>query len=235
MTDFKYEIKDLEAMSVAENYHTWVLSEFQDFLGEKVAEVGAGNGNFSAFLLKSANIKKLTSVEPDQAVCAHYQKNISDTRAEIVNGFFNEVSGKYPNHFDTAVYVNVLEHVENDKDELDCVYKSLKTGGRICIFVPALPFLYSEHDREIGHFRRYTKSQLKKVLEESGFTVEKIKYMDMVGIITWFLVFKIFKMDPGSGNVSSYDKFITPALRFLEKIVPPPIGKSLVAIGRKAV
>jgi len=233
MTDFKYEIKDLEVMSEARNYHNWVLAELNPFLGQSVAEVGAGSGNFSSFLLQSPTLTKLTSVEPDQAACAMYKQNITDPRAEIVNGFFSDVYTKYPNNFDAIVFVNVLEHVEDDKGELENVYKSLKGGGRVCIFVPALPFLFSDHDKEIGHFRRYTKSTLKKVLEERGFVVEKIKYMDIVGIVTWYLVFKVLKMNPGRGNISFYDKFITPVLRVLEGLIPPPIGKSLLAIGKK--
>lgn len=233
MTDFNYEIKDLEAMSTANNYHNWVLSEFGKSLGKVVAEIGAGSGTFSSFLLQSPDIKKLTSIEPDKNACALYQKNISDPRSEIINGFLRDVSQNYQNNFDSVVYVNVLEHVEDDKAELAYVLSCLKSNGRISIFVPALPFLYSDHDKSIGHYRRYTKKQLKKVLEDSGFVVEKIKYFDIVGIVTWFIVFKLLKMDPSSGNVSFYDKLITPILRFVERLITPPIGKNLVAIGRK--
>ena len=233
MTDFNYEIKDLEVMSFANNYHNWIVSELQKALHGSVAEVGAGSGNFSVFLLKSPNLKKLISIEPDKAACALYQKNISDPRAEIINGFFSDVSKNYLNNFDSVVYVNVLEHVEDDGRELAYVLSSLKNNGRICIFVPALPFLYSDHDKLIGHFRRYTKGRLRKLLEENGFVVEKIKYFDIVGIITWFMAFKLIKMSPSSGNMSFYDKCIIPTLRFIEQLIPPPIGKNLVAIGRK--
>ena len=142
MSDFKYEIKDLETMRGANNYHEWVLSELKEFLGADIAEVGAGSGTFSAFLLKHPGLKKLTSIEPDRTACSLYQKNISDERAGVVNGFFGNISQNYPNAFDSVVYVNVLEHVEDDKGELTRVYKSLKDEGRVCIFVPALPFLY---------------------------------------------------------------------------------------------
>ena len=229
MTNFTYEIKDLEAMSKANNYHNWVFDELKNFLGEKVAEIGAGNGNFSAFLLQSPNIKKLISVEPDKDICILYQQNISDSRAEIVNGFLGDIKDNYSNSFNSITYVNVLEHVADDKKELSYVYDCLKDEGRICIFVPALPFLYSEHDKSIGHFRRYTK----KLLEESGFVVEKIKYFDIVGIFTWFMVYKILKMKPKPGNVSFYDKLIIPILRTIEQFIPLPVGKSLIAIGKK--
>lgn len=233
MTDFNYEIKDLEAMSMALNYHGWVVSKFKKYLGGHVAEIGAGSGNFSKFILKSSDIKKLTSVEPDKVVCDIYKKNISDPRAEIINAFFGDVSHQYPDSFDSIVYTNVLEHVENDKSELEFVYKSLKSGGKVCIFVPALPFLYSEHDKTIGHFRRYTKERLKRILEESGFIVEKINYFDILGIITWLVMYKILKREPNPGNVGFYDKLIIPLCKILESIIPPPIGKNLLAIAQK--
>jgi hypothetical protein len=47
--------KDLEAMSFANNYHRWILSEFLPYLGSSVAEVGAGTGSFSSLILE-ANI-----------------------------------------------------------------------------------------------------------------------------------------------------------------------------------
>lgn len=233
MTDFKYESKDLEIMNSAQNYHHWIIGEFKKFLGKNVAEVGAGIGNFSYFILQNQAVKNLLAIEPDDKLCVMFPNYISDPRAKIVNGFFGDIAPNYQESFDSVVYVNVLEHVEDDKKELNQVHRSLKNDGTVCIFVPALPFLYSDHDKNIGHFRRYTKSGLKKVLEETGFKIEKIKYMDILGIITWLVVFKILKKEPGSGNISFYDKFITPILSVLEKIVPPPIGKSLVAVGRK--
>lgn len=233
MTDFKYESKDLEIMNSAQNYHDWIIDEFKEFLGENVAEVGAGIGNFSTFILKNPTVKNLVAIEPDKKLCAMFPTYMPNPKAKIVNGFFNDIAADYQKNFDSVVYVNVLEHVENDLKELNQVHSTLKKGGTVCIFVPALPFLYSDHDKNIGHFRRYTKKKLKKLLEETGFKIEKIKYMDILGIITWMVVFKILKKEPGSGNISFYDRFITPILRLLENLISPPIGKSLIAVGRK--
>ena len=55
--------KDLEAMSFALNYHRWIADEFAPYIGPCVAEVGAGTGNFTEFVLRRG-AKKLVAFEP---------------------------------------------------------------------------------------------------------------------------------------------------------------------------
>lgn len=232
MTDFEYEIKDLEAMSFAKNYHEWIVSRFRNFFGKKVAEIGAGSGSLSELLLKES-IEELVAVEPDKNAYNLLLKEVGgDRRVKPQNNFFDSTSG-YLNYFDSIVYVNVLEHVENEMRELENVRQALKPGGNVLIFVPALSFLYSDHDRHIGHFRRYHKNYLKNILEKSGFETVKIHYFDILGIVPWFVVYKVLKREVKPGNISFYDKLVVPVSRFLESIITPPVGKNLLAIGRK--
>ena len=91
------------------------------------------------------------------------------------------------------VYVNVLEHIENDKQELFYINQSLKTGGYVCIFVPALAWLYSDFDASIGHYRRYYKKQLIDLVEKAGFEIVKISYFDIMGIIPWFIFLRFLR------------------------------------------
>jgi len=233
MSEFKYEGRDLEAMSFARRYHDWILSMFTSFIGKRVAEVGAGSGSFTE-LLAALPVEELVAVEPskemfDQLV-AHTEK---DLRITCRNAFFGDVSPEYSNHFDSIVYVNVLEHVEDDAGELAQVYRALVPGGRVCIFVPALSWLYSEHDASIGHFRRYHKKQLTALLTSAGFSIPLVLYFDIVGIIPWFLLMKVGKMHPAPGSVDVYDRFVVPLSRVLESCIPLPIGKNLVIVGQK--
>ncbi len=235
MTDFKYEGKDLEAMSFAHNYHRWILSKFQKFLGKRVAEVGAGSGNFSLLILGQP-IEELVAIEPSPAMFSqHIQNTATDTRVKRHNAFFPEISPKYPDYFDSIVYVNVMEHVEKDAEELSHVHQSLKKGGRVCIFVPALAWLYSNHDKSIGHYRRYHKKDLIQLLEQAGFEVEQINYFDIIGIIPWLIICKFLGKEPNTSNVSVYDRLIVPIGKFIENIIPPPIGKNLLVVGRKKI
>ncbi len=229
----KYEGKDLEAMFFAQNYHRWVLSVFKSFLGKKIAEVGAGSGNISSMLLLEKP-HELVVVEPSDEMYPKL-KNVflQNSSVVCVQGLFSDVYKKYNNHFDSIVYVNVLEHIENDVLELSYIHHSLIQGGCVCIFVPALPYLYSEFDASIGHYRRYTKHGLKSILEESGFEIIKISYFDMIGIIPWFIVFKLFRKKLSAKNTSVYDTFVVPFSKKLESILPVPIGKNLIVIARK--
>lgn len=233
MTDFEYESKDLEAMASAPNYHAWILSKFKKFLGKQVAEVGAGSGNFSSLLLREP-IEKLVAIEPSKNVYDLLkEKTANDARVVCCNSFFPDVSTEYINYFDSVVYVDVLEHVKDDARELSYVYNSLKKGGYVCIFVPALSWLYSEHDKSIGHFRRYHKKPLSSLLKNSGFEIMKLEYFDIVGIIPWLVVYKFLKKKPNPNNVGFYDKYIVPISRFLESLMTPLIGKNLVIVGKK--
>ena len=227
----QYFGKDLESMSFATNYHRWILAEFLPYLGSSVAEVGAGIGNFSNLLLE-ANISSLTAFEPSMNMYSQLQEALRrDKRAKTINGFFGKE--ERANYFDSVLYVNVLEHIEDDASELVKVHKALKSEGHILIFVPALPWLYSELDRQVGHFRRYTKKNLVELTKQAEFSIVKARYFDVAGIIPWYINFTLLKNSISDGNVSLYDRLVVPAMRVIEGLVSPPVGKNVLVVARK--
>ena len=178
--------KDLEAMSFAVNYHNWILDEFRPFLGANIVEVGSGTGSFSELLLREKP-ETLNMVEPSE-MFVYLQQNISQIKTETETHFHRAIfaqvcegiaARKKP---DSIIYVNVLEHIEDDAAELKMIYETLETGGRCFIFVPALMSLYGEFDRKIGHFRRYTKTEIEEKCAAAGFKILKSKYFDFAGI-----------------------------------------------------
>ncbi|MGD2080511.1 MAG: class I SAM-dependent methyltransferase [Nitrospirota bacterium] len=66
--------------------------------------------------------------------------------------------------FDVVVAFDLLEHVEEDAKAVGEIYRVLKPGGKFLFTVPAFNFLFSEHDRRLGHFRRYSKKSLSQLL-----------------------------------------------------------------------
>lgn len=229
-----YEGKDLEAMTFAENYHQWILGQFRPFLGNYVAEVGAGRGDFSLALLNSDKISELVAVEPSKEMYPKLEKCLKEDRRVIFHqALFADIYKKYRGYFDSVVYVNVLEHIKDEARELTYIRESLKEGGRVCIFVPALPWLYSKFDVSVGHYRRYTKRQLKQLLEQNGFKIEKVSYFDIAGIIPWFIFIKLIGGKLKVSNVQLYDKLVVPIMRRVESAMSPPLGKNLFAIGIK--
>lgn len=228
-----YEGRDLEAMSFAQNYHAWIASVFRPYLGKRVAEVGAGRGNFSSLLL-SGDIEELLCVEPSEEMYPLLvEHTANDAKVSCRQGFFGDVSKEYVDYFDSVVYVNVLEHVEHDDTELDVIAKSLKSGGHVCIFVPALPWLYSDLDASVGHYRRYYKKELEALVAQNGFTIVHSTYFDSVGIIPWFIFFKLFHKKLSVGNTSLYDRVVVPVVRIVESVIPVPIGKNVLLVARK--
>ena len=229
----QYFGKDLEAMSFANNYHQWIVDEFRRYLGDTVAEVGAGTGNFSTFIV-AAGIKRLFAFEPSTNMYPLLKDKLrARDNVEIINAFYEEKAIEFENFFDSVLYVNVLEHIEDDERELQCAYKTIKPNGRILIFVPALSWLYSELDRKVGHFRRYHKQELKETVERAGFSVEALRYFDIAGIIPWYIAFVLLKRTTTENNVSLYDTLVVPPMRAFEKLIPPPVGKNLLLVGQK--
>jgi SAM-dependent methyltransferase len=230
---FQYTGNELEAMSFARNYGTWILDEFEPFLGKSVLEVGAGLGNFSAMLLQT-DIERLIAVEPSEDMYSrlcHKFQNVS--RVKIFQAFLGETHSQFRQTFDTIFYVNVLEHIERDTEELSYVREILKQDGYLCIFVPALTWLYSRFDKEIGHYRRYKKIQLEKIIRSSGFSIIKLRYFDILGIIPWYIMVVLLKKKLVPMNVSYYDRFVVPTMRIVERVFPVPIGKNLLLVAKK--
>jgi SAM-dependent methyltransferase len=228
----QYFGKDLEAMSFAINYHRWLMAEFFPYISGSVAEVGAGVGNLSKLILE-ANINSLTAFEPSGNMYPLLMEALgADKRAKAINGFFGKEQAS--GDFDSVLYVNVLEHIEDDASELARVRTALTQEGHLLIFVPALPCLYSELDRQVGHFRRYTKKSLVALTQRAGFSIVKARYFDVAGIIPWYINFTLLKNTISGGSVSLYDRLVVPPMRVIEGLVPPPIGKNVLLVARKS-
>jgi SAM-dependent methyltransferase len=227
-----YPGKELEAMSFAVNYHRWIIDEFEPYLGETIAEVGAGIGSVSRLLL-GKRIKRLFAFEPSHNMYPLLEEELrQEERAKAVNDFF---SPQYAQEgFDSVVYINILEHVQDDRTELANALAALKPKGHLLLFVPALAWLYSDIDRQMGHFRRYTKKHLSCLIKDVGFTLVKARYFDLAGIIPWYVNFVLLGSSFGSGRVSLYDKLVVPTMKLIESAIPLPIGKNVLLIGKKA-
>ena len=91
----------------------------------------------------------------------------------------------YIGTFDSVFAFNVVEHIEDDKLALENCYKLLKPGGHVVILVPAYQSLYNRFDKELEHFRRYTKKTLKAVISSARFDIITKRYFNFMGIFGW--------------------------------------------------
>lgn len=230
--------KDLEAMSFAVNYHRWILEEFRPFLGKRIVEVGAGTGLFSQLLLEH-ELQSLSLIEPSK-MYEYLSSNVAqvktNTLVKTYQTIFTDIAKtiKENQKPDSIIYVNVLEHIEDDENELAAMRDTLSSSGKIFIFVPALPWLYGNFDKSVGHFRRYTKTELDTKCKTAGFNLLKSFYFDFAGVVPWWIKYRLLKSDSlDSGAIKLYDKLIVPITKTFESIITPPLGKNLLLIGEK--
>ena len=134
--------------------------------------------------------------------------------------------------FDTALYVNVLEHIKDDVAELVAARGRLAPGGKVVVFVPAMPSLYGTMDEVSGHFRRYRRAELTAVMERAGFTVESLRNFDPVGILPYWLSYRVLRRTTlGGATVGLYDRVIIPVSRAVSRLTGNRgPGKNLVAV-----
>jgi len=238
-SDVVYTGRDLEAMSFAVNYHRWILQVFEPYLGTRLVEVGAGVGSFSELLLERP-LESLVLVEPAAQMYAvlteRMQQSHSNTQIQTFNAMFSRVAAEIEAACqpDSILYVNVLEHVADDEGELRTVNQTLVKAGRIFIFVPALRGLYGSFDRQIGHVRRYSPTELTEKCGRAGFKILEARSFDFLGIVPWWIKYRLFKsrtMEPAA--VRFYDEYVVPFAQAIERVVKPPVGKNIILVGEK--
>ena len=101
-------------------------------------------------------------------------------------------------YYDKVIMADVLEHIKNDELALLTALSKLKQGGKLIITVPAHQFLYNEHDKNLGHYKRYSIQDFQRMTFNMTFD-EKIHNCDLKETIfywnTWlFLPISLFKL-----------------------------------------
>jgi len=223
----KQELVDAEVG--LESYNLDIVSKFHKALKLdvndqklKLMDFGAGTGALAEIWEKEYGIKPIC-LEIDNDLC-----RILNDKGFATFQNLDLVSTDF-----TAVYTsNVLEHIEDDMKSLRSIRSTMQVGGKLAIYVPALPFLFSDMDAQVGHYRRYKKKELIAKVQESGFTVEKCYWNDCIGVAAWFSL-KIlgYKGKAGIGSKKSleiYDKFVYPISKILDRLLfHYVIGKNL--------
>lgn len=220
---------EFAALSEAVNYRRAIISEFAPYISGRALEVGAGIGQTTEALLELERIVEVVAVEPDHRFQNQFAKRLPHVR--LVRGTTHDLA--LNEHFNATIMVNVLEHIDNDVDELLRQRVLLRENqGSLCILVPARPELFSKLDAHFGHFRRYTRIELQQKIERAGFTLRKIHYFNVVGYFAWALRFRIMgSMSFDIDQVRMFDRRIFPWMhRFESSVCRPPFGQSLIAV-----
>jgi SAM-dependent methyltransferase len=229
-----YILEDLERMSKAKNYCSWQGRLVCRELGRRVVEVGCGVGNFTHMLLGCEAVLAM-DVEPEciERLKERYpsQPNLQTVVCELTSSDVFALKGF---RADSCVCLNVLEHIEADCQALERMAAILEPGGVIVLFVPAFPALYGPIDRNLGHYRRYTRDSLRAVAHDAGLRIRKMHYVNSAGFFGWWTNARIAKREVQSEfQIEVFDRYIVPVLSRMEEWVRPPFGQSLFAVFQK--
>ena len=232
--DFVYIGNELELFEHANKWKNYYHSYFSSLLTSRICEVGAGIGGTTKYLCNGSE-EKWICIEPDKGMCNQITTQIIDgslpSNCEVFCGTLNEYS--LLDKFSAVLYIDVIEHIEDDKIELETADIRIINGGYLIIVVPAFQFLYNKFDKAIGHFRRYNKKRLKSVLPD-GYKIIELKYLDSVGFFTSLLNKYLLKQEyPTLKQVKFWDSYLVPISRVLDRILFFGIGKSLLLVAQK--
>ncbi len=220
----------LEIMEGAKFYNDWTLSFFVNYLEGEILEIGGGIGNFTKLL---TNFGKVTSIEVEKNYIPRIRKT---TKGKASAGLGNIEKGEYffkSKNFDTAIMINVLEHIKDDTAAVSNINKLLKKSGVAVILVPAHQALFSKMDKNLGHHKRYTTKSLNLILKDNGFKILETRYLNIFGMLGWFVNGKILKKEIIPGNQLRFFDIVFRPVLLLEKIVKFPFGLSVLTIAEK--
>jgi ubiquinone/menaquinone biosynthesis C-methylase UbiE len=231
MNNDQYPGKELFLFTKAVKWKTYWSSRVLPYLGKNVLEVGAGLGSNTLILCKNST-QRWVCLEPDKNLSRTILKNIKShecySRCEVRNGKLQDLSPD--EKFDSVLYIDVLEHIQNDREELLIAFQHLTANGKVIVLAPSHPFLFSEFDQAIGHYRRYNRLMIRK-LSPPGSKLLHLEYLDSLGMLLSYANRMVLKQKiPHENDIRIWDSVVIPYSRILDKILRYRLGKSLLVV-----
>jgi SAM-dependent methyltransferase len=227
----QYILDDQERMARAKNYFAWQARLVLPEIGQRVLEVGCGIGNFTGLLLDR---EVVVAVDADPACIEKTNARFPRLHATVADVGRTDFTGYETLALDSCVCLNVLEHIEDDEAALRAIASALTPRGAIVLIVPAFASLYGPIDRNLGHYRRYSRSSFHRLAKRTGLRVRKLHYLNFIGFFGWWANARILKREVQSAaQIEVFDRWIVPGLSRAESWIRPPFGQSLFAVLEK--
>ena len=233
-TEFTYVGTELDLFATAKNWKNYLRRQVIPYLGREVLEVGAGLGGTTTHLC-SGNHERWVCLEPDPILADRLETSIQ--AGELPKCCQVEIGTIHDRHygsaFDTLLYIDVLEHIEDDVSELARAVSLLRSGGYVVALSPAHQWLYSPFDASIGHYRRYSKKTI-AALTPSGLDLVRLRYLDSVGMFASLGNRMLLNQSmPTAKQVNLWDTMMVRLSRIVDPVVAYSVGKSVLAVWKK--
>lgn len=224
---------DLARLARATRLCDWMFDQFAELVEGRVAEVGPGIGTFSERIL-ARGVDELLLLEPDPHCAEVLRGRFAGGLVQVVEEQLPDVPSlrARPESFDFVLCQNVIEHVEDDSAAVAAMAEALRPGGRLGLLTPAHPRLYGSLDSQYGHFRRYTRERLARILREAGLEIERLYSFNVLGIPGWWVSGRLGRRELSERALRAYDA-LAAVWRPLEERTSPRVGLSVIAHARK--
>lgn len=226
--------EELGLFAAAKNWKAYLAAQMKPFFGARVLEVGAGIGTTTAALC-DGRAREWVCLEPDPRLLEKVEEQIAAgalpaccrPRAGTLAGFAEDEL------YDTILYVDVLEHIENDRDEAALAFRHLAPGGHLVVLSPAHPFLFTPFDQAIGHYRRYTRRSL-AAISPPGSRRVRWRYLDAIGFFASLANRLMLSQSmPTARQLWVWDRLMVPLSRIFDRLLFYAFGKSVLGVWRR--
>ena len=232
--DFSYIGAELEIFRHATNWKNYYSRQIRPFFGADVLEVGAGIGATTESLCNGEQ-RRWVCLEPDAQMAAEIAAKIEKRElpacCEVVIKTLADLDES--EKFDSIIYIDVLEHIEHDGEEVLAAARHLKENGFLIVLAPAHQFLFTPFDKAIGHFRRYNKKSLSALIP-AELEREKLIYLDSIGAFASLgNKLALRRSMPTLRQILLWDRKLVPISIFFDSKIGFHAGKSVLGVWRK--
>lgn len=224
---------ELEVFREANRWKRYFASHLRRYLTGHVLEVGAGIGGTSRALC-GGNQQSWTMLEPDARLAAQLREELARNPLPVPFELHVGTTRDLPSQtFDCVLYIDVIEHIESDREELERAASLLAPGGSLLILVPAHQWLFTPFDQAIGHFRRYSRRSLQDAVP-ARLNRRKLIYLDSVGLLA-SLANKLWlnSAAPTLRQIQFWDRILVPASRWMDPLLLNSLGKSVLGVWQR--
>lgn len=217
-------------------YLKWNLSVFPIEKNKRILDLGCGPGFYFHEIVKYDPALYCAIDYSDSFLSQidklfEYRQNCISRKLDLLSPDIADHLNGYK--FDYVLCFDVLEHIDDERQFLNNVHSIMDTceSGYLLLRVPAIQAIYGENDKAIGHYRRYSLKSIRKLLCDCSFKIEMIRYQNIIGIVPWYIIGNIMKRSvAASTNEAKIFNYIVPAIKFIESVIPPPVGLSIACV-----
>ncbi len=231
VSHLKYQGGELALFAHAKNRKRYFCAQLAAYVSGNVAEIGAGNGGTTA-VLSALPHTRWCAVEPDRDLLSEIiAKKQAGALPLTVEPILGDLSALDPRtKFDTILYIDVLEHIAHDREQLELAAGHLSARGFLVVLAPAYQNLFTGFDEAIGHYRRYTAAGLRAISPER-LTLKASFYLDSIGVLTSVINKVVLRAaQPTLRQIIFWDRVLVPISMVTDKVIRRSFGRSVVVV-----